>query len=120
MTPQEIFDYVATFLIKQGQPALTADGACAYRAPNGCRCAAGCLIPDCVYNVGMEGCCIDDVILNTSNNLPEYMVINRGLILGLQEAHDESSVAKDFIIELKSRLSDLACQYSLSAKVLSA
>jgi hypothetical protein len=60
MTAQEIFDRVATHLLKQGRKSISArmddDGGilCAYRGADGTRCAVGCLIPDEHYDAGIE------------------------------------------------------------------
>jgi len=50
MTHQEIFDKVATHLIKQGRQSATEVGGCVYRGPNNTSCAIGCLIPDNAYD----------------------------------------------------------------------
>ena len=71
MTLQEIYDKVKAHLIAQGRPAMCvltgeegytgATGSpirgevCMYRAPDGAKCAAGCLIPDEKYHPSMEG-----------------------------------------------------------------
>jgi hypothetical protein len=62
---QEIFDIVAEHLMKQGMPAVRDDvpdwrkpsGAspCAYRSPDGLRCAVGVFIPDELYTPDLEG-----------------------------------------------------------------
>jgi hypothetical protein len=58
MTPQEIFDKVATHLLTQNKRSIGFDGSvkcCRYRALDGSRCAVGCLIPDNEYSETMEG-----------------------------------------------------------------
>ena len=52
---KEIFDRVKTHLLEQGARARHSTGVCAYRAPNGLKCAVGCLITDEAYNDGLEG-----------------------------------------------------------------
>lgn len=54
MTLQDIFNKVATHLIEQGKPAATELGICKYRTNTGLRCAAGCLIPDELYDNKIE------------------------------------------------------------------
>lgn len=54
LSNQEIFDRVSSHLLTQGKPALR-DGECVYRTPEGLRCAIGCLIPDALYAVELEG-----------------------------------------------------------------
>ena len=55
MDNQEIMETVAKHLLKQGRRSLDADGRCMYRAPNGDKCAVGCLLPDDLYDVSFEG-----------------------------------------------------------------
>lgn len=55
MTPQEVFNTVATHLFEQGEMAY--DGSkesCMYRTDDGLKCAVGCLVPDETYSLGME------------------------------------------------------------------
>lgn len=90
MNAQEIFDKVATHLFTQGRRATDADGErCMYRAPNGDSCAAGCLIPDEMYNSGMEGATID--IVTEEFRLPEYFYDygSMSLIREFQKIHDD-------------------------------
>ncbi len=56
-TKQEIFTQVKDHLLKQGcKSQKMVDGTliCAYRGDNGCKCAAGCLIPDDMYDPDFE------------------------------------------------------------------
>ncbi len=47
MNRQEVFTKVKDHLLKQNKAAVNAGyGACAYLAPDGLKCAVGCLIPD--------------------------------------------------------------------------
>lgn len=61
MTKQEIFNKVRDHLLAQGKAAkgpLSQDSGnmtCMYRAPDGSKCAIGCLIPDDKYFPEMEG-----------------------------------------------------------------
>jgi hypothetical protein len=57
LTRQEIFNVVWTGLKAQGfQQSLNDGGSeCAYRAPDGCKCAFGHLIPDELYDNKIEG-----------------------------------------------------------------
>lgn len=54
LTPQVAFDFIVAHLRKQGRKALQ-DDRCVYRATDGAKCAAGCLIPDDKYNSLIEG-----------------------------------------------------------------
>lgn len=53
-TKQETFDTVVSHLRRQGRCAMDRL-TCVYRAENGDRCAAGCLIPDDLYSSNLEG-----------------------------------------------------------------
>lgn len=56
-TNQEVFDRVVRHLRKQGKKSLLTNGViatCAYRAPDGSKCAVGCLIPDHAYTSLIE------------------------------------------------------------------
>lgn len=89
MNAQQIFDKVATHLIKQGKRAAIKDEygkVCMYRAPDGCKCAAGCLIPDRLYRAGMERRGVID--LSESFELPKFFSQHLGLIANLQAVHD--------------------------------
>lgn len=52
-TAQEVFDQVATHLLKQNQKALMSGFGCQYRY-EGLKCAAGCLISDEEYSPKFE------------------------------------------------------------------
>lgn len=55
MTKQEVFDKVLAHLRAQGRKALDDRRQCMYRAPDGAKCAAGCLISDEQYGPRLEG-----------------------------------------------------------------
>lgn len=89
MTNQEIFDKVSEFLIKQGKPCIT-DNGCVYRGPDGLKCAVGCVLPDELYQPGMDS---DDVDIRAIwwkyPEVAEYF--GRGklpLLEALQQVHD--------------------------------
>jgi hypothetical protein len=97
MTEQEIFDTVATHLLTQGKRAGVYGDPdkdqnptkffCQYRAPDNCKCAVGCLIPDNQYIPDMEG-------QNCEGSKVQYVLRVCGLkdhvlLLGsLQNIHD--------------------------------
>jgi hypothetical protein len=56
MTPQELFDKVATHLLAQDKPSVstTDKDSCMYRSQDGLKCAVGCLIPDDLYRPTIE------------------------------------------------------------------
>lgn len=54
MDRQKTYDVTKAHLLQQGLRALRPAG-CAYRAPDGTRCAVGVHIPDALYHPEMEG-----------------------------------------------------------------
>lgn len=87
MNRQEIFDKVRTHLLTQNAKAMADYGdSCMYRAPDGRRCAIGCLIPDEMYNPDFEGEGIDGLPWA----LREYLggVDNDDILQELQNVHD--------------------------------
>lgn len=51
---QKTFNKAARHLLKQGKRAKIG-GFCKYRGDEGTKCAVGCLIPNRLYNPGIEG-----------------------------------------------------------------
>ena len=86
-TAQEVFDFVAHHLLTQNERSVSPLGAeCAYRGQNGLKCAAGCLIPDEIYDEDLEGqlwCNIKDIV---------DMKQHAYLVTKLQYIHDEKDV----------------------------
>lgn len=91
MNKQEIFDTVYKALLEQGESSVN-NGVCAYRGPNGTKCAVGHLIPDDLYEPEFEG----KNILGIHNSILESIFqvddINPYLtfIFDLQQAHDNT------------------------------
>lgn len=80
-TAQEVFNQVAEHLLTQQVESLN-DG-CAYRNPQGLKCAAGCLMADDEYSPAMEGRTWDS--LTRTEDIP---CAHRALIVELQGCHD--------------------------------
>jgi len=95
-TQQEIFDTVATHLLKQNDKSLDSYGECRYRAEDGNMCAVGCLIDTKHYTSGFEGYLADDnrVAMALQNSGVDAMNDERveDLVRRLQEIHDEEPV----------------------------
>lgn len=92
LTLQETFDFVANHLYDQGKPAILSHGGiiyCRLRAPDGCKCALGCLIPDDRYEPRMEAETATYLITNWPEIFGSY---DKSLITHLQFVHDESYV----------------------------
>lgn len=96
LTDQEIFDTVARHLLTQNQKSLRVDedgkiyNICLYRGSNGLKCAAGCLIPDNLYNPEMDSTESDDTSWSfIVRKWPALAAIgNEKLIAELQDIHD--------------------------------
>jgi hypothetical protein len=125
MTPQEIFDTVATHLFTQGERAgifvdedddSGPEFKCQYRTPHGAKCAVGVLLPDEVYDPAMEGSSVLG-ICEAGFQVPSWIASTPNLLRDLQQVHDEPlSWYND-----KSMLDDLriiADRYDLDAGVL--
>ncbi len=88
-TPQEVYDYVAAHLLTQNAKAQGEIGSangCLYRAPEGRKCAAGCLIPDDLYTPAMEGRGIaDSIVAEGLERVPQGAL---GFLRSAQLIHD--------------------------------
>jgi hypothetical protein len=113
MTPQQIFDTVARHLLTQARQARShADfGLCAYRASDGCKCAAGALIPDDLYDPEFEGHGADSNFL--VKRMPPWWRENLMLIRDLQVVHDSYTPE-----HWKNQLALTAIGHHLSTDVL--
>lgn len=125
---QETFDIVAKHLLTQNQKSMAVVDAdpnlvCAYRGNNGCKCAAGILIPDAKYDPAMENGIIiiaTDLYRTTliSSRLVTTVVAleeghDAGLVRGLQQVHDLGGVS-----EWRNRLELVAGHHALNTNVL--
>ena len=99
-TSQELFDYITTFLLKQGQPSMNKAGDCRYRGPNGKMCAVGCILPDSLYTKDMEGKGIYDIRPTTTSGRIvdedgaayfKALTPHFSLLSDLQFVHDQSA-----------------------------
>lgn len=120
MTKQETFDKVVQAIRAQGAPSILhirdGDVVCAYRSPGGLKCAAGHLIPDCLYAPSMETNWagspeVVSVLISEGHYLP--------LVCDLQRAHDKAScVARwdsaRFLLDFEGRVKVVAADYSLN------
>jgi hypothetical protein len=95
MNRQDLFDTVTAHLLTQRAKALgPVESAhctlpvtgCMYRAPDGKKCAFGCIIPDSVYRPNMENNPATFVLFGT----PELAFLrpHNDLIANLQTIHD--------------------------------
>lgn len=92
ITDEGVFEFVKQHLITQGQKSEFIT-SCYYKQSNGLRCAIGCLIEDEFYNENLEFKNGDDPIIldAVQKSLPNWK-INKGMLIELQELHDEIEV----------------------------
>lgn len=65
-TTKELVLKAITGVIKQGRKSYGKDDVCAYRGPEGLKCAVGHLIDDKFYDIGLEGKGVLDVVIKES------------------------------------------------------
>lgn len=122
MTPQEIFNKVVTHLFDQGGKSEHG-GLCRYRDPYGNSCAVGCLIPDEIYDPGIEGAGLRGLTerrFHSERQLKLVKVLERSgiaeptlrkLLERLQSVHDNcgTNLEGGFdLTNLKERLQEVA------------
>lgn len=109
-TCQQTFTLVRNHLLKQGKKAIDDGGNCRYLAPDGSKCAAGCLIPDGKYDQAFERKEVPTIV--RQNGFSDWFGHNPRLVLLLQYIHDcERPSAWD------QRLSDLAKEWGVLVEV---
>lgn len=64
MNTQQAFDIMVAHLRQQGRPSRYDAAGCAYRGPDGLKCAVGALIPDELYRDNMEGRTIRTLLIS--------------------------------------------------------
>lgn len=113
LTAQELFDKVATHLLTQNKKAKSAAGHCVYRAPDGRKCAVGCLIPDEEYRPSIEGNGAGFLIRSGLVPSLEALLSHLGLVEQLQFVHDRS-----YVQDWRAELHGVARERHLSTSVL--
>lgn len=90
MKAQEIFDTVATHLMKQKERAFNHSlNMCAYRGSNNTKCAIGCLIPDEMYTQKMEANTVSELFAKFLNVADHIGGEHLSLCSDLQKIHDD-------------------------------
>lgn len=85
-TKLETIKIVRDHLLKQAKRAVGKDGLCKYRAEDGSRCAAGCLIPDEEYTEKLEAVGVRK--LQRRWKLQDWYGHNLAVVERLQNMHD--------------------------------
>jgi hypothetical protein len=109
-TEQEVFDLVATGLLRQNRKSTDPYGGCSYRGIEGCKCAAGMLIPDQHYKPEFE-CWGWENLVRRGVVPPECT----SLICRLQGIHDNY-----YTWSWRTELSRLAAHYGLNTAAIDA
>lgn len=114
-TAQQVFDQVAAHLLTQNKRSYNDElAACAYRSPDGLKCAAGCLIADEEYNPAWEGmywlglCGEFPVTTKWHEPLTDA---HSGLIVELQKIHDNVE-PNEWPISLESLAKECELEYN--------
>lgn len=111
---QKVFDKALAHLRKQGKRSMSFAG-CAYRGPDGLKCAIGIFIADRKYNAVMEGNTADtDCVFGA---LPKYVAdAGEKFLSDIQnELHDgvyDSKFLKGLEIAAESLASDYSLKYT--------
>lgn len=104
MTTQEAYDKMRAWFTKPGaQLAKDERGLCCYRL-NGrrnakVRCAAGCLIPDRLYDREFEGH-DTDVLYDDPDLASIFGCVDREFLQQAQETHDGAKTVAEFLSQL--------------------
>lgn len=106
---QEVFDQVATHLLKQNVRSIHDRDGCAYRGVNGTQCAAGCLISDEEYDPVWDKRGYQWCSLVRDQKVPEE---HSALIGDLQRVHDNYQPS-----EWLRKLDKLANEFGLKMPV---
>jgi len=93
-TTEEVFEYIRHHLLTQMQKSKSDRGACFYRNEQGLKCAAGCLIPDDMYNPDFEYRRWSSLVIQKF-----VPADHKQLILAMQHIHDKTPVS-DWKLEL--------------------
>ena len=115
---QEVFDKVATHLLKQGSRSRSkSEGqvGCAYRGDDGKMCAVGCLLKDDQYTPELEGkvsreYAVEKALEGSGINMTRAM---RRMLQELQSCHDNAPIS-----EWPEILESIAARYNLDDKVI--
>jgi hypothetical protein len=123
ITPQEIFDTVATHLFTQDKQAKDYNSnICLYfDKKTGNKCAIGCLINPDVYSSEYEKNNVYDLIyfseMKNYIEFSNFLNRNKNLLDILQEVHDDEENWKSSY-NMKSKLANVAIYYNLNYDIL--
>lgn len=116
MTTQEFYDSTCAHLVAQGRQSLLPQGPralpvdpdspfgrCAYRSPEGLKCAAGVHIPDALYEPTMESRSVTFITSEYAGLRDYFPAEDLALATELQHAHDYRDSWDDTGLSAKGR-----------------
>ena len=110
---QEAFNVMVNHLRDQGEKSLaepdSAASSCLYRAPNGNKCAVGCLIDDDQYRDEIEGMGADDIPVLNAIEASGWKGVSIHLLDAMQNCHDTLHPS-----DWEERFLHIAGQYELT------
>lgn len=114
MNRQEVFDTMLAHLRKQGRVAVIDGVGCAYRTPEGLKCAVGALIPDNLYNPNIENKSV--MSYEVRQCLPFSITeSDRSFLSDVQlNMHDRLEGRPDFHTALEDAAAHIALQHGLT------
>ncbi len=115
---QEAFNKAVIGVFKQGGASMNERKVCAYRGPDGRKCAIGHLLADDQYDKRFEGQGIGEYRLFGSIARSGYASVSVDLLVALQKAHDSSArIAKtddaEFLELFASDIISIADEFDL-------
>jgi hypothetical protein len=115
---QKMFNRVVRHVRKQRAAAISEDGRCCYRTPEGLRCGIGGIIPNKLYKKTMEGLVADFALTENPKlrlHFQKLYGVNekwKELMNDLQFAHDHHLV-KNGMGGFEEKIAFLARKYDL-------
>ena len=88
MTDQTMFDTVVAHLLTQNKRSMDYEGTCRYRSDDGTKCAIGCLISDDMYEEGLEGNGVRELLASDFKFSSYLQQFDLKLLIALQLTHD--------------------------------
>lgn len=90
MTAQEVFDTVASHLLRQNKQSISIydEGSCRYRSSEGLMCAVGILLTDEEYKIDWEGVGSDELFDSIPSFNDRVGHTNIDIVRELQKLHD--------------------------------
>lgn len=85
---QKLFNRVCRHLLRQNKQALNEDRECVYRAPDGCRCGVGGVLPNRLYKKEFEGTQIVFLMRDHPEVRDYFGDENSSLLSSIQYVHD--------------------------------